>query len=102
MITKPSLHSLESQVMHQFVDNYNSTNNKDLYEAFILDALLYSKNCHFIAQFNDFLIWDYIDEFLKREYTLQESLERLPKFSEFYKNYLTFFCTPTFCDIYFN
>ena len=95
-------HQIEYNIMKQFTNMYNSTHNKDLFECFVLDALLYSKNCHFIARFNDYLIWDYVDEFLKREYSRKESTERLPKFSEFYKNYLTFFCTPTFCDFYFN
>ena len=93
---------IERNIMTQFTNMYNSTHNKDLFECFVLDALLYSKSCHFIARFNDYLIWDYVDEFLKREYSRKESIERLPKFSEFYKNYLTFFCTPTFCDFYFN
>ena len=105
MQPQPQSHTyyqIEYNIMKQFTNMYNSTHNKDLFECFVLDALLYSKNCHFIARFNDYLIWDYVDEFLKREYSRKESVERLPKFSEFYKNYLTFFCTPTFCDFYFN
>ena len=48
------------------------------------------------------MIWDYIEEFLKRFYKNEESDERVPKFASFYKNYLKFFCVPTFKDIKFH
>ena len=48
------------------------------------------------------MIWDYIEEFLKRYYKEEESNERVPKFANFYKNYLKFFCVPTFKDIFCN
>jgi hypothetical protein len=48
------------------------------------------------------MIWDYIEEFLKRYYKGFESTERMPKFASFYKNYLKFFCVPTFKEYYCN
>lgn len=48
------------------------------------------------------MIADFIDEFMRREYKVKESLERIPKFANYYKNYLTFFCKPIFKTIYFD
>lgn len=61
-----------------------------------LDAILFSKNCHISIKYREYLIWDYIDEFLKRYYTKKESYERLPRIANYYKNYLRFFCNPFF------
>ena len=67
-----------------------------------INNLIESKNCHSVAKFKDYMLSDFIDEFLRREYAKEESLERIPKFANYYKNYLTFFCKPIFCDFYFN
>ena len=67
-----------------------------------INDLIDSKNCHLVAIFKDYLISDYIDEFLRRFYKMKESKNRIPKFSDYYKNYLLFFCKPTFSDFYAN
>jgi hypothetical protein len=66
------------------------------YNNLYIDALIYSKQSHIFTCYKDNLIWNYIDEFLKRYYTLPESTERLPRISNYYKNYLKFFCSPIF------
>ena len=48
------------------------------------------------------MIYDFIDEFLKRYYTKNESRDRIPKFVNYYKNYLKFFCRPIFRDLELN
>ena len=72
------------------------------YLGLIMENLIFNKNTHLVSTFKDFMIWDYIEEFLKRFYKNSESDERVPKFASFYKNYLKFFCIPTFKDIYCN
>lgn len=93
---------IEMSIMKRFNHKYTSYAAYNAYNEMILEALIYNKSCHLIATFNEFLIWDFADEFLKREYKLEECIERLPKFADFYKNYLTFFCTPMFSDFKFN
>ena len=56
-----------------------------------INDLIESKNCHAVAIFKDYMIADFIDEFLRREYEMKESIERIPKYANYYKNYLTFF-----------
>jgi len=68
----------------------------------IMESLIFNKNTHLVSTFKDYMIWDYVEEFLKRYYRNKESEERVPKFATFYKNYLKFFCIPTFKDIYSN
>ena len=72
------------------------------YLGLIMENLIFNKNTHLVSTFKDYMIWDYIEEFLKRFYKNAESDERVPKFASFYKNYLKFFCIPTFKDIYCN
>ena len=72
------------------------------YIGHIMENLIFNKNTHLVSTFKDYMIWDYVEEFLKRFYNNKESGERVPKFASFYKNYLKFFCIPTFKDIYCN
>lgn len=72
------------------------------YSHHIVSNLIDSANNHFIAIFKDHMIMDYIDEFLKRTYKAKESFERIPKFANYYKNYLLFFCKPIFSDLKIN
>ena len=72
------------------------------YKGLIMENLIFNKNTHLVSVFKDYMIWDYIEEFLKRFYKDEESNERVPKFASFYKNYLKFFCVPTFKDIFCN
>ena len=97
---------LENRIMKMFSLKYNShckiKNNKFTYNNLILENILFNKNCHIVAVFKDYMILDYIDEFLKRIYSKKESKIRIPNFSYFYKNYSRFFCIPTYSDFFFN
>ena len=56
------------------------------YKGLIMENLIFNKNTHLVSVFKDYMIWDYIEEFLKR----------------FYKGEESFFCVPTFKDIFCN
>ena len=73
---------------------YNTTQKEK--NIMSINNLIKCKGCHYLALFKDYLIADYIDEFLRRIYSKRESIERIPKIYNYYKNYLTFFCKPTF------
>ena len=64
----------------------------------IINDVIDTKTNHYLAVFKDYLISDYIDEFLKRYFKVKESKELLPKFYEYYQNYLKFFCRGIFID----
>ena len=100
------------KIFESKLKNYKIYSNKKLYELYncspskydsiILEYLLHNENCHLVSIFKDYMISDYIDEFLRRIYNIQESHERIPKFSDYYKNYFLFFCKPTFNNFSFN
>ena len=79
---------------------YNCT--KKIYEKCIITLLLNNANCHLVSIFKEKMLMDFIDEFLRRKYSKQEGVERIPKFAVYYKNYLQFFCKPTFTDFVIN
>ena len=73
---------------------YNCTPSQ--YEKYVVEYLLNNADCHLVSVFKEKMLTDYIDEFLRRKYNISESKERIPKFSLYYKNYLEFFCKPTY------
>ena len=81
-------------------NKYNGT--KKIYEKYIINLLINNSNCHVVSIFKERMLTDYIDEFLRRIYIIQESKERIPKFAIYYKNYLLFFCQPTFTNFVMN
>ena len=101
LIKKPpklTLLEIEKISNHTFKTNYFPDNQYDNYMNLIMEVLVFNKNCHLVTIFKDFMILDYVDEFLKRYYRNSESKDRIPRFANFYKNYLKFFCKPTFSD----
>ena len=79
---------------------YNCTN--EFFNKFITNKLIDDASCRIVSNFKENMLKDYINEFLKRLYKSKECIERLPKFSKYYKNYLRFFCMPTFKDFKIN
>ena len=67
-----------------------------------INNFIIAKYCHSLASFKENLIYYDIDEFLKEYYKKKESINRIPKFPEFYKSYLDFFCFPTLADLKLN
>ena len=78
------------------LQKYNSTPLQK--NIMIINDIIETKTNHFLAIFKDFLITDYIEEFLKRYFTIDECQELIPKFYLYYKNYLKFFCRGFFID----
>ena len=98
-----SLKYLEKVVMNQNNKRYGAKAKIEYnYLGLIMDNLIFNKNSHLVSVFKDYMIYDYLDEFLKRFYPKPESNERVPKFATFYKNYLNFFCKPTIRHKYLN
>ena len=95
--------SLKKIAMNNINKRYGPKSKlKYKYIGLIMENLVFNKNTHLVSVFKDYMIWDYIEEFLKRYYKDKESAERVPKFASFYKNYLKFFCIPTFKDNFCN
>ena len=57
------------------------------YDACVINNIVYNERTLIVAKFKDFLIMDDSSEFLKRYYTMEESLFRLPKFFLYYITY---------------
>ena len=83
-------------IMNNQLQKYNS--NPEQKNIMIINDIIETKTNHFLAVFKDFLITDYVDEFLKRYFTIDECEELIPKFFLYYKNYLKFFCRGFFID----
>ena len=71
---------------------------EDLYLSYI-NQLLYDKSSHYNILFKEFQFSYNCDEYLKRFYQRYEIKPRIPKLSEYYKNYYLFFCRPNFKDL---
>ena len=87
-------------IMNNQLQKHNSTPNQK--NIMIVNDIIDTKTNHYLAVFKDYLIADYIDEFLKRYFTVDECEELIPKFYLYYKNYLKFFCRGLFIDFQAN
>ena len=97
---KSPKNSIYFEIIRKNIQKYNSTPKYK--NTLIISNLINCRSSHFLAIFKDYLITDYVEEFLRRIYSLNESIERIPKLYNYYKNYLQFFCKPTFIDAYSN
>ena len=68
-------------------------------ELLYINQLVYDKSSRYNIYFKEFNFYFNQDEFFKRFYKKYESKPRIPKLSEYYKNYHTFFCHPRFKDL---
>jgi len=99
-IINKELFSLECLAYNTLLKKYNFTFKK--YNLLCINYLLSNKSCRLVSVFKEKMITDYIDEFLKRQYFIKESEERIPKFYLYYKHYSIFFGQPFFTDFSFN
>ena len=72
------------------------------YNQMQLDNFITAKYCHNLATFKEKLIYFDYNEFLKMYYKMKIIRKELPKLIDFYKNYLNFFCFPTFTELKLN
>ena len=91
---------ISAYIINQTLQKHNSSPEQK--NIMLINDLIESKETHFIATFKDYLIRDYQEEFLRRYFYSNEIIEVLPKFYQYYKNYLRFFCKGTFCDFEVN
>ena len=72
------------------------------YNLMQLDNFITAKYCHSLASFKEQLIYNENEEFLKRYSKIDDSVNKIPLLSKFYKSYLHFFCFPTFAELRLN
>ena len=90
----------ESIAYNNLIKKYNYTPNK--YNLLCVYNLLNNTYCRLVSEFKEKMILDYVDEFLKRNYTKKETKERIPKLYLYYKHYSIFFGQPFFKNFKFN
>lgn len=61
--------------------------SREYYNTKIINDVIYNENTHIVSVFKDFLIFDDVSEFLKRQYDISECKKRMPKVIEFYETY---------------
>ena len=79
---------------------YNTLSYK--YNLIQINNFVSGKYCHSLASFKEKLMFNFDEEFLKKNYKIKEIKKKIPLFYEFYKSYLKFFCTPIFSDLNLN
>ena len=89
-----------NEIISQNIQKYNSIPEEN--NINIIDNIINLKENHLVSVFKDNLIYCNDNEFLKGNFNIKECIEVLPKFYEYYKNYLKFFLKPTFNNFYIN
>jgi len=75
-------------VMRKILKSHDTTIKK--YNTLNINAIIFDQKNHKVATFKNYLIWDETSEFFKRYYKLYESVDRIPKISEYYEDYTLF------------
>jgi hypothetical protein len=81
--------ALKTQVRESIKTKYKTT--VEQYNIKVVNDIIYNEPTHLVSVFKDFLINDDISEFMKRTYTENESVKRLPKIYSFYDNFAKVF-----------
>ena len=68
------------------------------YYLLISNQLVFNKSSHLNVFYKENKILKDEDEYLRRFYNKKETIKRIPKLNEYYKNYHIFFCKPTLTD----
>jgi hypothetical protein len=61
--------------------------SKASYNSKVINDIIFNEDTHIVCIFKDYLIFDDVNEFLKRYYTADESSNRLTKMFDFYTKY---------------
>lgn len=80
---------IEKFIYNKFNTKYNKMPLK--YNSIKIDNIIYNDKIHLVSMFKEELLINDNAEFLKRYYTLYESIARLPKYFEFYDLYSKIF-----------
>ena len=75
-------------IMRKILRTHDTTIKK--YNVLNINAIIFDQKNHKVATFKNYLIWDETSEFFKRYYKLYESVDRIPKISEYYEEYTLF------------
>jgi len=99
-----NINRLEKIINMNLKYKYNTSNPNFLcsLDIFNTENLIYNKRSHLVEIFKDYMLWNYIDEFLRRFYKTKESEERISTLYLYYKQYLSFFCKPIFTNFKYN
>ena len=79
-----TIFNIEKMIYSSFKKTYS--NDKDFYNIKIINDIITNENSHAVAEFKDYLIKGDDSEFLQRLYLLKESIDLIPKISEYYEN----------------
>ena len=85
-----------SILKYKLSNKYKTT--EDTYNNYLIERLIGKKRGHILAKYRDMEIYNFIHEYNKRFYHLNESIVKIPKFAIYYKNYSLFFCRTTLAD----
>ena len=72
------------------------------YTLMQFENFIKAKYCHSLAKFKEDLLYNYGQEFLNKYYSKNDSIKKVPLFTEYYKTYLLFFCRPTLAELNLN
>ena len=84
-ISKNPLISLENLVRKKLIKRYEEPSS--FYDVKIINDIIYNQRSHYVETFKEYLIFEDINEFLKRFYPLNESKKKLSKILVFYEKY---------------
>jgi hypothetical protein len=97
---RPSFKKLIQSVESSMKQKYSSKNEN--YNKAVILQIIKNKYCRINILYKEIIILSSIQNNLKRFYLKKDSYSKLSSMINYYKNYLKFFCKPTFKDFKLN
>ena len=95
----PDYHQFKKKILYNKHGDYKSN---ERFNYLQIECLIYNKNCRLTSEYKEKLLLNDEEEFLKRFYSNEETKDRIPLLSNYYKNYIIFFCLPFFKEFKVN
>ncbi len=76
------------------INLYLKYKSNEKFEYYLISSLIKKKKGRFNLFFNELKIYNDENDYLRRFYYLTDSKYRIPKYFQYYKNYLDYFCRP--------
>jgi len=76
------------------INLYLKYKSNEKFEYYLISSLIKKKKGRYNLLFNELKIYNDENDYLRRLYYLTDSKYRIPKYFQYYKNYLEYFCRP--------
>ena len=104
-LSKPilSLKELENLILSKRLNiKYNKFKTNITFYRYFTGKFLYKKHCRITSFFEEFLLYNNNEEFIKKMFNYEDAVTDLIRYALIYKDYVAFYCFPMITNFFYN